>query len=288
MSQVNVDGVGIEYQVTGHGRPVVLLHGWPDSGRLWRHQVPALADAGFQVIVPDLRGYGRSGKPDAVEAYSLPVLAGDVLAILADQGAGRAHVVGHDWGAALGWVLASFAPDQVDHLVALSVGNPVTLLRTFEQRQMSWYMLLFQFPGVAERWLTEDSWANFRSWARHPDADQVIADLEASGSLTPGLNWYRANLPPESWAGPAPQLPPVQAPTMGIWSSGDMALSEVQMTDSAQNVAGPWRYERLDGPGHWMQLDAPAEVSRLLLDFLPAGPFPDAGEHAAGRRGRIR
>ena len=171
-------------------------------------------------------------------------------------------------------MLASFAPDQVDHLVALSAGNPVTLLRTFEQRQMSWYMLLFQFPGVAERWLTEDSWANFRSWARHPDADQVIADLEASGSLTPGLNWYRANLPPESWAGPPPQLPPVQAPTMGIWSSGDMALSEVQMTDSAQNVAGPWRYERLDGPGHWMQLDAPAEVSRLLLDFLPAGPVP--------------
>ena len=97
MSQVNVDGAGIEYQVTGHGRPVVLLHGWPDSGRLWRHQVPALADAGFQVIVPDLRGYGRSGKPDAVEAYSLPVLAGDVLAILADQEVDRAHVVGHDW-----------------------------------------------------------------------------------------------------------------------------------------------------------------------------------------------
>jgi len=113
MSQVNVDGVGIEYQVTGHGRPVVLLHGWPDSGRLWRYQVPALTDAGFQVIVPDLRGYGRSGKPEAVEAYSLPVLAGDVLAILADQEVDRAHVVGHDWGAALGWVLASFAPRAV-------------------------------------------------------------------------------------------------------------------------------------------------------------------------------
>jgi pimeloyl-ACP methyl ester carboxylesterase len=274
VNQVNVDGIGIKYQVTGHGRPVVLLHGWPDSGRLWRHQVPALTDAGFRVIVPDLRGYGLSGKPGAVEAYSLPVLAGDVLAILADQEVGRAHVVGHDWGAALGWVLASFTPDKVDHLVALSVGNPVTFLRTFEQRQMSWYMLLFQFPGVAERWLTDDGWANFRSWARHPDADQVIADLEASGSLTPGLNWYRASIPPQSWAGPPPQFPPVHAPTMGIWSSGDIALSEIQMTDSATNVAGPWRYERLDGPGHWMQLDAPATVNQLLLDFLPADPVP--------------
>ena len=111
MGRVDVDGVGIEYDVTGDGPPVVLLHGFPDSGRLWRHQVPALAAAGFQVIVPDLRGYGRSGKPEAIEAYSLLHLAGDVMAILAELQATRAHVVGHDWGAALAWALASFAPD---------------------------------------------------------------------------------------------------------------------------------------------------------------------------------
>ena len=269
MSRVDVDGVGIDYGVTGQGRPVVLLHGFPDSGRLWRHQVPALAGAGFQVIVPDLRGYGRSGKPEAVDAYSLPLLAGDVLAILADLGIARAHLVGHDWGAALAWTLATLAPDNVDHLAVLSVGHPGTFLRTFQQRQMSWYMLLFQFPGIAERWLTEDNWANFRRWAAHPDTDGVIADLDADGSLTPGLNWYRANASPEFWVGPPPQLPPVQAPAMGIWSTGDMALSEAQMTDSARSVAGPWRYERLDGPGHWMQLEAPDEVTALLLDFLP-------------------
>ena len=97
MGRVDVDGVGIEYDVTGDGPPVVLLHGFPDSGRLWRHQVPALAEAGFQVIAPDLRGYGRSGKPEAIEAYSLLHLAGDVMAILAELQAARAHVVGHDW-----------------------------------------------------------------------------------------------------------------------------------------------------------------------------------------------
>jgi len=269
MSRVDVDGVGIEYQVIGQGRPAVLLHGFPDSGRLWRHQVPALAGAGFQVIVPDLRGYGRSGKPEAVDAYSLPLLAGDVLAILNDLGIARAHLVGHDWGAALAWTLATLAPGNVDHLAVLSVGHPATFLRTFKQRQMSWYILLFQFPGIAERWLTEDNWANFRRWAAHPDADGVIADLHADGSLTPGLNWYRANSGPEFWVAPPLQLPPVQAPTMGIWSTGDMALTEVQMTDSARNVSGPWRYERLDGPGHWMQLEAPDKVTSLLLDFLP-------------------
>jgi len=269
MSRVDVDGVGIEYEVTGAGRPVLLLHGFPDSGRLWRNQVPALAEAGFRVIVPDLRGYGRSGKPEAVEAYSLPFLAGDALAVLADLDIDRAHVVGHDWGAALAWGLAALAPERVDHMVALSVGHPSTFRRSPRQREKSWYMLLFQFPGIAERWLSGDNWANFRNWAGHPDTDHVIADLEANGSLTPGLNWYRANVPPESWVDPPLVLPPVQAPAMGVWSTGDIALTETQMTDSAENVAGPWRYERLDGPGHWMQLEAPEQLNALLIDFLP-------------------
>jgi pimeloyl-ACP methyl ester carboxylesterase len=270
MGRVDVDGVGIQYEVTGQGPPVMLLHGFPDSGRLWRHQVPALAGAGFRVIVPDLRGYGRSDKPEAVEAYSMGLLATDVLAVLADLEIARAHVIGHDWGAALAWGLASLAPGSVDHLAVLSVGHPATFRRTYQQREKSWYMLLFQFPGVAERWLTDHDWANFRTWAHHPDVDDVIAELQATGSLTPGLNWYRANVPPESWVAPPPVLPPVQAPVMGIWSTADIALTETQMTDSAKNVAGPWRYERLDGPGHWMQLEAPDQVNELLLDFLPS------------------
>lgn len=106
--------------------------------------------------------------------------------------------------------------------------------------------------------------------AGHPDADEVIAELEADASLTPGLNWYRANIPPESSIAPPIALPPIAAPTMGVWSSGDLALTEGQMTRSAGHVSGPWRYERLDGPGHWMQLEAPGEVNRLLIEFLPA------------------
>jgi pimeloyl-ACP methyl ester carboxylesterase len=269
MGRVNVDGVGIEYEVTGAGRPVVLLHGFPDSGRLWRHQVPALAAAGFRVVVPDLRGYGRSGKPEAVESYSVRVMAADILAILAELEIGRAHVVSHDWGASLAWTLATVSPGSVDHLVAMSVGHPATFGRTLEQCQKSWVFGLFQFAGIAERWLTEDNWANFRRWSGHPDADQVIADLEATDGLTPALNWYRANVPPNWWVSPPWRLPPVQAATMGVWSTGDFALTEKQMTDSAENVAATWRYERLEGPGHWLQLEAPEQVNALLLDFLP-------------------
>jgi len=267
--RVDVAGVGIEYEVTGDGPPLVLLHGFPDSGRLWRHQVPALAEAGFKVIVPDLRGYGRSDKPPEVAAYTMDLLVGDVLAVMDAVGAERAHVVGHDWGAGVAWAIASVAGERVDHLVALSVGHPATFLADgFEQQEKSWYMLLFQFAGIAEQWLSADGWANLRACFGHPDADATTAELEAGGSLTPGLNYYRANVPPELFLQSGLELPPVQAPTMGIWSSGDPALTEGQMTRSATNVAGPWRYERLDGAGHWMQLESPGEVNQLLIDFL--------------------
>jgi len=266
---VDVNGIGIEFDVTGDGPPVVMLHGFPDSSRLWRNQVPALVDAGFKAIVPDQRGYGRSDKPEGVAAYGIPFLVGDVIAVLDHLGIERAHVVGHDWGAAVAWALGSLVPDRVERLVALSVGHPMSFVTAgFEQREKSWYMLLFLFEGVAEHWLSDNHWENFRAWARHPDAEGVIADLVESGALTPGLNWYRANIPPEAFIGDPPVLPPVLAPTMGVWSTGDIALTEAQMTGSAPFVSGEWRYERLDGPGHWMQLEAPDEVNRLLTDFL--------------------
>ncbi len=270
--RVEVDGVGIEYEASGEGPAVVLLHGFPDSGRLWRHQVPALRDAGFTVIVPDLRGYGRSDKPPEPSAYAMRLLVGDVLAVMTDAGAERAHVVGHDWGAGVAWVLAAYAPERVERLVALSVGHPAAIREAgYEQWAKSWYMLLFQFEGIAEQWLSADDWKHFRRWSGHPDCEQVIDDLERDGSLTPGLNYYRANVSPESYIRPAPKLPPVRAPTMGVWSSADLALTEAQMVRSSAGVAGPWRYERLDGPGHWMQLEAPDAVNGLLLDFLTGG-----------------
>ena len=210
--------------------------------------------------------------PPRSEAYSLAALAGDVLAVMGDAGVERAHVVGHDWGAAVAWGLGALAGDRVDHLVALSVGHPATFRAGgFEQYEKSWYMLLFQFAGVAEEWLSADDWANFRAWSRHPDADAVIAELEANGSLTPGLNYYRANLPPETWLHSGRELPPIQGADDGRVELGGHGAHRAPDDElGAQSVAGPWRYERLDGPGHWMQLEAPDEVNRLLIDFLPA------------------
>ena len=271
MKNVSLGDLTFAVQDEGDGPPVVLLHGFPDSHVLWRHQVPALVDAGYHVIVPDLRGFGESSKPTNVESYGVLDLVGDVLGILDAVGAERAHVVGHDWGAALAWAMAAFAPDRVDHLAALSVGHPSAFRDVgFAQREKSWYMLFFQFEDIAEQWLSADDFANMRAWSSHPDMDRVVSDLARPGALTAALNWYRANVHPRTWIEPPMVFPQVQAPTMGVWSSGDFALAEAGMSGSRQYVDGPFRYERVEGAGHWMQLEAPDQVSALLVDFLPA------------------
>ncbi|MEO7371346.1 MAG: alpha/beta fold hydrolase [Ilumatobacteraceae bacterium] len=271
MKNIALGDLTFAVQDEGDGPAVVLLHGFPDSHALWRHQVPALRDAGFRVIAPDLRGFGESSKPEGADQYGLLDLVGDVLGILDSVGVERAHVVGHDWGAALAWALAAFVPARVDHLAALSVGHPSAFRDAgLAQREKSWYMLLFQFEGIAEQWLSNDDFANMRAWSQHPDIDQMAIDLARPGALTAALNWYRANVHPRVLIEPPLLFPQIQSPTMGVWSSGDIALIESGMTASSRFIDATWRYERLEGPGHWMQLEAPDQVSALLVDFLPA------------------
>jgi pimeloyl-ACP methyl ester carboxylesterase len=268
---VELGDVRLAVDDTGSGTPVVLLHGFPDGRDLWRHQLPALAAAGYRAIAPDLRGFGDSSKPTDLAAYSVERMVGDVVGLLDALGIERAHLVGHDWGAAIAWFTATFAADRVTSLTALSVGHPAAFRAVgLPQREKSWYMLLFQFRDIAEEWLRADDFRNFREWSRHPDADAVVARLRDPAALTASLALYRAILPPESLIAPPTQFPPVRMSTMGVWSSGDVALLEDGMTGSAKFVDGPWRYERIDGAGHWLQLDAPDALNGLLLDFLAA------------------
>jgi pimeloyl-ACP methyl ester carboxylesterase len=249
---------------------VLLLHGFPDSSHLWRNQIPPLVQAGFRVIAPDLRGFGESDRPEAVEDYAIMRSLGDVTAVLDVLDVDRAHVVGHDWGAGLAWVVAGLAPERVDRLVVLSVGHPNAQRDpTLEERRRAWYMLFFQFAGVAEGLLARDEWKLFREWtADARDRERYLEDLSRPGALTAALNWYRANVRPERELRPRRPFPAVTAPTLGVWSSGDEYLTERQMLASAEHVTGGWRYERIEGAGHWLQLDAPERINGLLLEFL--------------------
>src|SRR4051794_14688880 len=270
MLRVAGDGVSLAVADEGAGPAVVLLHGFPDSSRLWRNQVPALVDAGFRVIAPDLRGFGESDKPDDVADYAIRHSIADVVAILDALEIERAHVVGHDWGAAVAWLFAAFVPARVDRLVALSVPHPATLRkRTIEQREKGWYQLWFQFEGVADELLPLDDWQLMRELLRGAgDIELYVADLSRPGALTAALNWYRANAAPQRELEPPPPVPAVAAPTLGVWSSGDNYLTEEPMLSSGEHVGGPWRYERIEGASHWMQLDAPDRLNELLLEFL--------------------
>jgi len=245
---------------------------------MWRHQVPALVAAGYRVIAPDLRGFGDSDRPEGVEAYAMPAILGDVAGILDSLGVERAAVVGHDWGAAVGWAMAAMLPARVERLVALTVGHPSGIFSDpIGQRQRSWYMLFFQHHGVAEEALRRDDWRLMRQLLRgDADLDAALADLDRPGALTAALNWYRANVPAQAFGVSEPlPLPPVTCPVLGIWAANDQLLGEAQMVASARYCQGPWRYVRLEQSGHWIPFDEPDGLNRLLLAELGAGAVAD-------------
>lgn len=267
MRRIDVGGVTLHVEDSGQGRPVLLLHGWPDSARVWRHQVPALVAHGFRVVAPDLPGLGRSDLPGDPAAYRIRTVAGQLVALLDTLGIDRAAVVGHDFGAAVAWVLAMTAPDRVERLAVLSAAHPLAP-KSMRQHEMAWYQLLFQFEGVAEETITYDDWRWFREFTRGDgDVEQAIADLSRPGALSASLNWYRTNLAPHR-PSHRPQLPPVRCPTLGIWSTRDHYLDGEPMRASEAFVEAEWRYAEVEGASHWLQLDAPDQVNALLLNWL--------------------
>lgn len=270
--EVTVDGKTFPVVDHGEGDPVLMLHGFPDSRHLWRHQVPALAKANRRVIVPDLKGYGEAPRPEDVEEYNLLLIGEEVLGMLDALGIEETTVVGHDWGAALAWVFTAFNQERVNRMAVLSVGAPgMPAQFTLEQFMRSWYVQFFR-EETAEAWLLRNDAAMLREFLQFsPDADRQLRDLTRPGALTAGLNWYRAN-----WELPHPddaaiEYPPLDLPVMGVWSEGDdVALREEWMQQSEEVVEGPWRYERVDDASHWMMLDRPTAINDLLLDFLGA------------------
>lgn len=263
--------VALHVSLEGHGPTVVLLHGWPDTSALWDGVAPLLVAAGFRVVVPDLRGCGKSDKPRSVESYRMYHLVSDVVAVIDALDVQRVTLVGHDWGASLAWAVASVRPDLVERLVVLSVGHPSAFCGAgLSQQVKSWYTLLFQFDGLGEAFLRKNGHEAMRHWLKHPRVDAVIEELERDGQMTTHLLWYRANLGPDAFVAPPPVLPEIAMPVLGLWSSGDFALTEHQMTDSAEFCAKEFRYVRIVGVGHWIPLEDPARVSREITEFFSA------------------
>jgi len=261
-----VNGVELNVVIDGEGPPVLLVHGFPDDHTVWRKQIPALVAAGYKVIAPDTRGCGDSDAPVGSGHYTIDLLVADLVALLDALHIDKVRLVAHDWGAGIAWTLAMRHPERVERYAALSVGHLSAYARGgLGQKLKGWYILFFQLRGLAEWILRLGDWWLFRAVTRYPDeAPHWIRNLSRPGRLTAAINYYRANI---GMIVPR-DLPSVPVPVMGVWSSGDAFLSESQMIDSNRYVDAPFRYERIEGANHWLQLAAPDKINALLLDFL--------------------
>lgn len=266
--------VRLHYVEAGEGPLVVLLHGFPEFWYGWRAQIEPLAASGLRVVAPDMRGYNLSSKPVGVAAYDLDPLALDVAELIEERGAERACVAGHDWGGAVAWATAMFQPQVVDRLAILNAPHPrrfVEEIRRPRQAAKSWYMGFFQLPWLPER----VGRRMFRYGLSHDPAPGAFTaeDLECyeaawsqPGALTGSLNYYRA-LSRQTPRAASRRLKVVEAPTRIIWGLHDRYLGPDLAEPRRSDVPNLERVFRLD-TSHWVQHDAPGQVSDLLCGFF--------------------
>jgi len=308
---VQTNGIRMHIAEQGEGPLVLLCHGFPESWYSWRHQLRALADAGYHAVAPDQRGYGQTDRPPEPEQYTILHLVGDMVGLLQALGEQQAVIVGHDWGAPVAWNAALMRPDRFRAVAGLSVPyvprGPVSVLKLLRQvAGEDFYMVAFQKPGQAEATLGSDIRRTIRSilysasgdappdqrwkpvnpggdlvagsvdppslpgWLSEADVDFYTAEFERTG-FTGGLNWYRAlDL---TWELTAPfDGARIAQPALFIAGKEDGVLSFPGMGGAVQGLAsavpGLRRTLLLDGCGHWVQQERPAEVNAALIEFL--------------------
>lgn len=266
-----VDGMSFQVRVDGpaDGAVVVLLHGFPQHGGAWDEIVPFLHAAGLRTVAPDQRGYSPGARPLDVDAYAIPELAGDVFGIADALGVERFHLVGHDWGAVVGWAAAAAAPERVLSWTALSVPHPRAMARALgsdaDQQIKSSYIQLFRQKGTAEHTLLAADgaamWAFFAgSGLDRASIERYVAPLREPAALTAALNWYRA-MSPALMAG----VGVVRVPTTFLWSDGDVAVGRAAAHGCAEFVEADYSFVPLAGVSHWIADQAPEVVAAEIL-----------------------
>jgi pimeloyl-ACP methyl ester carboxylesterase len=261
------------------GATVVLLHGFPQRNTSWDPVVGRLAQQGFRCLAPNQRGYSPGARPTRRRDYRVTELIADVVALIDASGAERVHLVGHDWGAAVAWGVAAYAPTRLASLSALSVPHPRAFLRalsTSRQGLASWYMYLNQLPRLPERLMLgrDGRGAPMIRALRRSGQTRGLAERDARamaepGALTAALNWYRA-MPFSTSDRRAEDK--ITVPTLYVWSDCDIAITEKPARDTARYVAGPYRFEVLHGASHWLPDEKADTIADLLLEWFAAHP----------------
>jgi pimeloyl-ACP methyl ester carboxylesterase len=280
MTETTVTAGDWKFRVIEEGnrgdRPVLLLHGFPESAYEWTAQLGFLAGAGFRPIAPDQRGYSAGARPANVDAYGIDDLVADALAICYSLEVSQFDLVGHDWGAIVAWVLAARHPSRLRTFTAVSVPHPEAFADAYaspssNQREMSGYIDVFRSEGGAgEKMLAGEEGTGLRTMfeqqgLRSEAVAAHVAVHEQPGALTAGLNWYRATHPTMMRG-----IPPITVPTLFVWSPLDPAISRDAAEGCGRYVKGPYRFEVLESAGHWIPELAPDPFNRILLEHLTA------------------
>ena len=269
---VLLNGLEFTYLEAGpeNGEPVILLHGFPQFADVWTSLLDNLATLGFRAFALDQRGYSSKARPSEVDAYAVSELTSDVLALADHFEYLKFHLIGHDWGGLLAWVLAAKHPDRVQSLSVLSTAHPDAFFEAVacdpDQKARSQYIQLFKLPGhVAEAMFLKDYGLRLREVFQNKISEaQVLWNVQRllePGALTATLNWYRA-LDLDARIGP------VDVPTLYIWGDQDMALGRAAVNSTEHYVNAPYRLEVLAGHSHWLQDDASEAVSNLIKGHL--------------------
>jgi len=271
--EVPVNGLRFELAEQGapDGRPILLLHGFPQTYRAFDALAARLVTATtpLRLLAPNQRGYSPGARPADPAEYAAADLVDDVIGLLDAVGVEHVDIVGHDWGALVGWYLAAGHPDRVRTLTAVSVPHPAALAtalgQSAEQRKMSEYVTLFRDPVKAARVLLEEDARRLRRLYRplsQSAMEPYLSVLGEPAALTAALNWYKAA---KLSAGSA--VPAVEVPVVYVWSTADAAVSRAAAERCVEHVAGPYRFVVLDGVSHWIPDEAPDELAAAL-------PFP--------------
>jgi pimeloyl-ACP methyl ester carboxylesterase len=256
------------------GELVLLLHGFPQHADSWDEVVPLLNKAGYRTVTMNQRGYTPGAQPGRRRDYLIGELTADAAAVI-DAYGGRAHVVGHDWGAIVAWFLATDHPDRTATLTAVSVPHPRAFLAsipTSRQVLSSWYIVFFQLPWLPER-LLRSRWKwfmeNYTGQSTGASA-RDLASFPEPGALTGPLNWYRALPLSNLWKRSDTR---VQQPTLFVWSDADVALKRKGAVTTERYVEGPYTFEILEGISHWIPEEVPDKFTALLLAHLQRNPM---------------
>jgi len=279
------------------GETIILLHGFPETSYMWINLMKVLAEKGYRVIAPDQRGYSPNARPTFIKEYSLKHTSSDVLAIANAYNLQRFHLVGHDWGASVGWAFVAEYPERLYSWTSLSIPHMKAFQEAyrsdFDQQRRSKYIGFFNMPFFPELYLSFNDYNNLKNiWRAHGDEEKeaYLSVFRQSGALRSALNWYRANIGRRRNPSDHINFGIVRVPTLLIWGNMDMAIGRKSIDLNEQYMAGPYNFLELY-VGHWLIQESFDDVSKAIINHIKTYSLeyyePQLGEKEKIKKGHF-